>query len=338
MEGAKCPYCQAAYKEEDGKCAECKALFPWAIEVKEIREDIKSREVNRGRATFTLIDELFAQAKGGKPVSLAALKGFAFAWLFPRTLIVIGSVITGLVLIVQTFIIYRQTELLGKQTAAAQLEQAEKLRSRITANADLSNRLFELSAIRFNAAADFEADWKSQLNTAYIRERVEIARSGKTRVGWDEAFGSLGHTLIAIDAALSKYNAPMVPTGYDAGAALRQAQIRCALPKSAVDQADRVLSILRPLSREHTREWPTEMYAFYVLETLSTIAQYDASNSGAEVKRFEQLQPGRDQILQKLGVLQSELSLSLAAGGTKCAEKIKQDNITVEELERKATS
>ena len=110
MDEAKCPYCQAPYREDDGKCAECKAIFPWAVEAKELREEIKSREVNRGRATFTLIDEVVTHAKGGKPVSAAALKGFAFAWLFPRTMIVIGSIITAAVLIAQTAIIYKQTQ------------------------------------------------------------------------------------------------------------------------------------------------------------------------------------------------------------------------------------
>lgn len=125
-----CFSCGAKFVDFGGVCKKCKAPLPWAEDIRKMRDELKEREVNRGRATFTLIDELVGHAKGEKPVSVAAIKGFAFAWLFPRTLIVVGSIITGLVLIVQTAIIFQQTQLLERQTEAAQVDRAEKLRVR----------------------------------------------------------------------------------------------------------------------------------------------------------------------------------------------------------------
>ena len=69
--------------------------------------------------------------KGGPPVSPSAMKGFAFAWLLPRVVIVIGSLVGVVVLAFQTYIIWSQTELLRYQSQAAQTERAEQLRLRI---------------------------------------------------------------------------------------------------------------------------------------------------------------------------------------------------------------
>lgn len=151
MAEMRCPFCTAPYQEVEGKCFQCKAPFPWAVEAATVRDALKEREVNRGRATLTLIDEVFAQSKGGKPVSLAAIKGFAFAWLFPRTIIVIGSVITGLVLVAQTIIIWQQTALLKDQTLAAQFQQAEIIRARIPKVEETIERLAEAEARRQSA-------------------------------------------------------------------------------------------------------------------------------------------------------------------------------------------
>ena len=32
MSAATCPYCKALYLEVDNRCAECKTLFPWALQ------------------------------------------------------------------------------------------------------------------------------------------------------------------------------------------------------------------------------------------------------------------------------------------------------------------
>jgi hypothetical protein len=128
-----CPYCKTPNSAEAKECSECHEIFPWAADVAKLREELKEREVNRGRATFTLIDEAFGAATGGKPISVAAIKGFAFAWLFPRALIVVGSLLTGIVLGIQTFILFQQTRLLQDQTRAAQYAQTESLRARVLA-------------------------------------------------------------------------------------------------------------------------------------------------------------------------------------------------------------
>lgn len=101
-------------------------------QIDRIQDLIKERESNRVRAAVTLTEELYGAARGGKPVSVAAIKGFVAALLVPRMVIVAGSVIAGLVLIAQTFILYKQTQFLDIQARAAQIEQETRLRERIT--------------------------------------------------------------------------------------------------------------------------------------------------------------------------------------------------------------
>ena len=137
----QCPFCRHPYAEVQGACATCKVAYPWVESIAEIKTQLKERETNRARATLTVIDELLGAARGGKPVSASALKGLVFAWLYPRTVIVIGSLVSLLLLIMQTAIIYKQTDLLAGQTEAAQFEQAEKLRQRSQELVDLSQRL-----------------------------------------------------------------------------------------------------------------------------------------------------------------------------------------------------
>lgn len=129
---ARCPYCTAPF-EGGGACAFCGSRFPWADEIAELRNQLKEREVGRLRATTTLVEEVFQSWRTGRPVSLSALKGFVGAWLFPRALIVVGSVVGGLVLLAQTIILYNQTKLLDVQARAAQIEQEGKLRDRVVA-------------------------------------------------------------------------------------------------------------------------------------------------------------------------------------------------------------
>ena len=114
-------------------CTRCGQPFPWSFQYDKLEEQLKAREVNRIRATATLVQEAFEAAKGGKPVSLAAIKGFVTSWLFPRTVIVLGSLIGGVLLLAQTYILWNQTRLLELQTRAAQLEQVLKLKDRLAA-------------------------------------------------------------------------------------------------------------------------------------------------------------------------------------------------------------
>lgn len=141
---AKCPYCKAPYKEGSRKCMHCGSLFPWAAEVEQLHQQLKERETNRIRATATLVQELFGAAKGGPPVSMSAIKGFVTSWLFPRTLIVIGSLVGAVILGIQTYILWNQTKMLALQTQAAQLDQSAKLRERMATNALLATDIKRL--------------------------------------------------------------------------------------------------------------------------------------------------------------------------------------------------
>lgn len=332
MEGAKCPYCQAAYKEEDGKCAECKALFPWAIEAREIREDIKSREVNRGRATFTLIEEIYKYGKEGKPVSMAAMKGFAFAWLFPRTVILLGSILAGAVLVVQTAIIYRQNELIEgqnelmqKQTVAMQLEHTEKLRLRIAANAELVDRLTELSNVKMTGFADFNHDWSSDLlDVTYMDRYADRNVQGPSLFGLE--LGSLGHAMLGLLEAAHKFGESPQPTGYTAMAALNQAGIRCSFQQETILVANDTLVSLRPFAEPP----PTRANKFAGFLLRRKLADFSGITSPYSSALDQTVIKGA---LQKAG---NTIHSALKAAAASCTEKIKEDRAAVVELERTA--
>ena len=127
-----CPFCHVRVSDGTEICSNCGERFPWITHIDQIQGLIKERESNRVRAALTLAEELYGAARGGKPVSVAAIKGFVTALLVPRMVIVAGSVIAGLVLIAQTFILYKQTQFLDIQARAAQIEQEARLRERIT--------------------------------------------------------------------------------------------------------------------------------------------------------------------------------------------------------------
>lgn len=104
----------------------------------EIRDQLLSRETNRGVATVALIEELVDSIKNKRAPNPFAIKGFIFAWLFPRTLIVLGSVIGGMVLIIQAVLLYQQNsivnrgnDLLQLQTTASELGRIETYKIRI---------------------------------------------------------------------------------------------------------------------------------------------------------------------------------------------------------------
>lgn len=141
---ALCPFCRADYKEHDHHCWSCGALFPWAADRDRLLDEMKEREPNRVRATATLVAEVFDFAKGGKPPSLSALKGLLFAWLFPRAIIVVGSVIAGVALILQTWILSRQTDLMRTQSVAAQFQQQIWLHDRLAGLETMALRASEI--------------------------------------------------------------------------------------------------------------------------------------------------------------------------------------------------
>lgn len=127
-----CPYCRAEVAESDARCDACQIRFPWAVRDEQIEQTIKERETSTLRATMTLAAEVYAYARGGQPPSFAAMKGFLTAWLFPRVIIAVGSILATAVLVAQTAIIWRQTQLLEVQADAAQLDRVERLRARVS--------------------------------------------------------------------------------------------------------------------------------------------------------------------------------------------------------------
>jgi uncharacterized protein YjbI with pentapeptide repeats len=112
----QCPYCQTKNSIGSTLCSGCSQRFPWSNEVEDLRNEIKSREPSRVRAVLTLADEIQSWAAGGKPPSPAAIKGLIYSLLFPRLVLVVGSVAASAVLIAQTVIMYRQNEILSAQT------------------------------------------------------------------------------------------------------------------------------------------------------------------------------------------------------------------------------
>jgi hypothetical protein len=347
MDGATCPYCQKPYKEEDGSCAECKALFPWAIEAKAIREDIKSREVNRGRATFTLIDELFTQGKGGKPVSAAALKGFAFAWLFPRTLIVIGSAITGAVLIAQTAIIYKQTQLLEgqtdlmqKQTAAAQLEQAEKLRVRIAANMALLSRIRELNDVRFSHGGSGPEVKNTEANNdlePLLKKRI----AGMTPLipAPSPRIDGLNSALNFIEKAMEQYQSRPSPTGLNAIGAVEEAQVRCAASPKAIEELRAAFLYLEPFKQFRERETyklGDEAVRELFMHIVEAGRAYVPNTTGSDVDIDTLSFSGK--LYLHVRYMETDLHATFRAAAAACQRKIEADNNTVTDLEAKAAS
>lgn len=141
---AMCPYCKAQYVPGTLRCAACAHTFPWAIEDELLRGEMKARETNRFRATTTLASEALTAVKGGPSISLEAIKGFITAWLFPRTVIVIGSLVGALLLGLQTYIIWGQTKLLRLQAEAAQVDQAARIRERIAREVAVVDQLLAI--------------------------------------------------------------------------------------------------------------------------------------------------------------------------------------------------
>jgi hypothetical protein len=127
-----CPYCEKDLADGGSeKCEHCGKVFPWAQQFARVQDELKSREPNRLRATLTLVEEIVGQARGVRPLSLAAIKGFVAAWMFPRTVIVLGSLLGALVLFAQTALIYRQNSLMEVQVRAYAYEQEARIRDRM---------------------------------------------------------------------------------------------------------------------------------------------------------------------------------------------------------------
>lgn len=185
-EKSTCPFCQEAVPAEARACPSCSKPFPWVAVAEKLREEMKERETNRGRATMTLLDEVVGAARGQRPVSLAAVKGFAFAWLFPRALIVLGSIATALLIAAQTVILYQQTQLLKTQAQSSLVDQAERMRERIVETNNLAERLALVSRSLERGGVAIDCEGCSISVMSAMNELQNEAR------GWDvQARGNL---------------------------------------------------------------------------------------------------------------------------------------------------
>src|SRR5687768_16409259 len=99
-----CFSCNAICDPGRDHCASCAAIFPWVAELRDLRNAMKESEPSRFRATAVLADELVHALRGEGRVSPSAMKGFLFAWLLPRVVVVLGSLLATVVLCVQTYI------------------------------------------------------------------------------------------------------------------------------------------------------------------------------------------------------------------------------------------
>lgn len=127
-----CPFCKSQCDSNMGSCVGCGRRFPWLEADDSLRSEIKEREPSRVRATLTLISEIFDYLRQGKPISQAAVKGFAFSFLLPRVAVYLGSLAGVIILIYQSYILSKQTTLLQYQAEAAQVERAQRLEDRIS--------------------------------------------------------------------------------------------------------------------------------------------------------------------------------------------------------------
>jgi hypothetical protein len=205
-----CPYCRASNSDGASKCVECGTIFPWSAEIAKLHDELKSRETNRIRAAATLVSEIFSAAQGGKPVSMAAVMGFVTSWLFPRAMIVLGSIAGALLLGIQTYILWNQTTLLSLQTRAAQIEQAAKLRERVAANAVLVTALKRLSqaySATLSVSTCMSSECKNSLVWPTLAGLAEdspvILPEGELKSSWLDASRQL-HSLAAAAGAIVK--------------------------------------------------------------------------------------------------------------------------------------
>jgi hypothetical protein len=154
----QCPFCKNAYVGRQAACPHCHRKFQWNENYEETWKHITERETNRARATATAIQELYDATKEKRPVSLSAIKGLVFAWLFPRTVIVIGSIIAGLVLIAQTIILYSQKQIMQLQLRSTLVEESRTIRARVKATLVLRKDLQGFQTIYANLPSAFKCE------------------------------------------------------------------------------------------------------------------------------------------------------------------------------------
>lgn len=138
-QGAQCPYCREACLRPDmSSCPKCQAPLPWAAVAKELRDEMKARETSRLRATATLVHEISGALSGGPRPSIQAVTGLVNAWMLPRVVLVVGSMLGGIAVVLQLFVLMKQTEvmqgqteLLARQTISTDAQLAEIYRARI---------------------------------------------------------------------------------------------------------------------------------------------------------------------------------------------------------------
>jgi hypothetical protein len=188
---ATCPFCKAAYEIGCTACPTCQTTFPWTADIERLKDEIKSREPSRVRASLALAEEVVETIRTGKPVSSGAIKGLITAWLLPRTVIVMGYLIGATILALQTWILWNQTQFLATQTRAAQIEQAAKLRERLGLTVNYKHRLDNIAHSLMSRV--WETDCAVEYNKIDIITLIRALTPGTPKtlsleeyLGWNE--------------------------------------------------------------------------------------------------------------------------------------------------------
>jgi hypothetical protein len=141
----ECPFCKNPCSASALRCDACQRKLPWAIHLEQLGNELKEREPNRVRATFTFLKEAFDHIQGTGRISPSAIKGLIASWIMPRTVIVVGGLLGGGALIIQTAILYQQTKLLERQDAISRRQREIEYKKNILLLTNAKNRMHEIS-------------------------------------------------------------------------------------------------------------------------------------------------------------------------------------------------
>lgn len=224
-----CPFCRASIDMAAEHCSSCNSIFPWVLTARELRarcdqlwDEMRARETNRLRATTAVLQEAFAQARTGKRISIPTLVGLANAWLMPRAVVIAGSIFATVLLGWQTYILWKQSDLLKAQADAATLDRIERVRGRLATLNIISGALHTMpaftwyagsgpGAIRCRSPSCFKVSTFEAFETARARQIAEDTGSASglpIRNAVDEAAAVIAWTTSSLRRDLESIEAP----------------------------------------------------------------------------------------------------------------------------------
>ena len=342
MEQAYCPYCKAPYQVKNGACAHCEVVFPWEAIGERLTDEIKSREANRARATFTLVDEVFQAASGKGKLSNAAVKGFFFAWIYPRTVIVIGSILSALILTFQTWLICQQTQLIKYQSDAARVENAARLRERIGNNGllvtqieSLHRRLAWLDEVR-NACDPHHTPCTVTAAEEIQRTVSFQANDGKPGVQDLRQGTVLGLLLSARKANELLYgelssDEASLKTASGAQAVFDKAVLQCLYPKQNLFQVKRAFQVLKIMGRPPSY-WEESTY-FKATVLANQMMEFSSNTNAPEHGSNQMGEVTVDEFLKAYVAWKQVLDSEVSTMKKLCSERVDLDFIELRKVE-----